>query len=141
MGSADTPEQYEATEDKELSCFMSLEDKREVTKPFSQVRNSFTSRPLSGSSPNTSGMVHRPAIPSSAPKPLTDEEYCGQQLNSGRFFGPMMEVVNHPILVDKFWEKLKNVDRRLYDVSYAGGEVSDRCSTAIEIYCSRALTV
>ena len=122
MGPEDTPSQYEATEDDELSCFLSVEDRKEVTKPFSQVRNSFTSgSPLASTNGNLSN-VHRPSISSNVPKPLTDEEYCMQQLNTGRYFAPMTEVMNHPLLVDKFLEKLKNVDKRLYDVGRSEGK-------------------
>ena len=106
MGPADTPKQYGATEDDELSCFLSVEDKKEIRKAFSQVKNSFTNRmPLASMNDNL-GKVHRPS----------DDDYCEQQMNSGRYYGPMMEVVAHPPLESMFLDKLKNVDRRLYDV-------------------------
>lgn len=121
MGPTDTPEKYGATENDELSCFLSVEDKKEVKKSFTQVQNSYTSRlPLASVSGNLAN-IHRPIIPSHIPKPLTDEEYCEQQLNSGRYYAPMMEVVNHPLLEETFLEKLKNVDRRLYDVRCVKG--------------------
>ena len=59
--------------------------------------------------------------PINIPKPITDDDYCEQQMNSGRYYGPMMEVVAHPPLESMLLDKLKIVDRRLYDVRCSKG--------------------
>ena len=121
MEPTDTPQKYGATEDDELSCFLSVEDKKEIRKAFSQVKNSFTNRmPLASMNDNL-GKVHRPSAPINVPKPITDDDYCEQQMNSGRYYGPMMEVVAHPPLESMLLDKLKIVDRRLYDVRCSKG--------------------
>ena len=51
-------------------------------------------------------------------EPLTEFEYASQEINTGKYYSPLKEVRQHPILQSYFMYKLKIIDSKLHDVCY-----------------------
>ena len=51
-------------------------------------------------------------------EPLTEFEYADQEINTGKYFYPLKEVQQHPVLQSLFMSKLNIVDSKLHDVCW-----------------------
>ena len=118
VGEEETPSRYNATDDGELFCFISVEPDAQV---ISNGISSSKKMTFETSNRNLTQRVSVPAfvtspLPSPAPKPLTDSEYASREMGTGKYCEPLMEVRNHPSLRKVFLKKLQDADNRLYGV-------------------------
>ena len=119
MDSNETPARYNATDDGELFCFISVESSTQVIANgfSSSKKTTFEASPRAALSQRVSvpTVVQLP-VPSPARMPLTDSEYAAREMSTGKYREPLTEVYNHPSLRTVFLKNLKNLDCKLYGV-------------------------
>ena len=119
MDKNETPSRYNATDDNELFCFISVEENTQVISNgiSSSKKTTFEASSRASLSQRVSvpAVIQRP-VPSPAPKPLTDSEYASREMSTGKYREPLTEVYNHPSLKKVFLKNLKELDSRLYGV-------------------------
>lgn len=62
---------------------------------------------------------------------MLDEEYVKQEMESGKYSGPLRELDTYSVLYEHFMSSLKKVDSRLHDVGCSPSLITSRCSNAI----------
>ena len=62
---------------------------------------------------------------------MLDEEYVKQEMESGKYSGPLQELDTYSVLYEHFMNLLKKVDSRLHDVGCPPSLITSRCSNAI----------